>query len=100
MGGKKAMIGSILDGTRKQAGLTPAEWKQSPMFLETEILSNKLVGFIIGHPIIIAFQSLSKDLVKDYEGSRLQGPSGYCYHINEHSFKNVFPCFLQSYELY
>lgn len=97
-GGKKAMFESILENKRKAAGMTDKEFKADEMFELTYQLASMTTDFMLSHPIVQDFNDLSKALLNSYKGFWLQGPSGHKYQICENSFRNVFPCFLQSYE--
>ena len=98
-GGHKAMYSSILEGKRKSSTMTEEEFKRDPMYASTCKLASVTTEFMLRHPIIIDFQDLSKDLERNYRGHWLNGPTGHSYQISEHTFRNLFPCFLQSYEV-
>ena len=97
-GGKNAMFKSIMENTRKAAGMTDKEFKAAKMFESTYQLASVTTDFMLKHPVVQDFNDLSKALLKSYKGYWLQGPSGHKYQISELSFRHVFPCFLQSYE--
>lgn len=88
-GGEKAMFESILENKRKAAGLTEREFKQDDMYESVYQLATVNTNFMLTHLVVKDFQDLSKELLKAYEGSWLQGPSGHQYQICEHSFRNV-----------
>ena len=97
-GGKKAMFDSILENKTKAAGMTDKEFKLVEMYESTYQLASITTDFMLRHPIVQDFNDLSKTLLNSYNGCWLQGPTGHKYQICDNSFRNVFPCFLQSYE--
>ena len=49
--------------------------------------------------IIKDFQNVAQYVKSTYMDEELRGPSGHCYRVSEINFRNVYPNWLQSYEI-
>jgi phage/plasmid-associated DNA primase len=100
LGGTKAMMEGIMDNIRKDTGLTKGEWRSSGDLYETSYkLAQEVTGEMMNSSVILDFQSIAQDIKKQYIDDQFEGPSGHVYRVSEENFRNVYPNFLQSYEI-
>lgn len=98
-GGNNAMINGIEEKWRKDAGLTPKEWKVCPDRLPIRAKAQEIVKILQTTNIIMEQRELSTYLEKKWRGTVIQGPTGHSYGVTSESFPSNYASFLQSYEI-
>lgn len=99
LGGTRAMMEGIMENIRKDVGLTKQEWRDSSLYEDSYRLAQNVTEEMMRSSIIIDFQSIAQYIYDQYLGEELKGPSGHSYKVTEVNFRNVYPNWLQSYEI-
>lgn len=99
LGGTKAMTDGIMDNVRKDIGLTKEDWRKSEFYEDSYKMAQDVTQEMMNSSVIVDFQSIAQDIKNQYLGDYFRGPSGHNYLVTEENFRNVYPNFLQSYEI-
>jgi hypothetical protein len=99
LGGTKAMMEGIMDSVREDIGVTKDQWKDHPLKEETYSIAQNITQEMMNSSIIVDFQSIAQYIKNVYLNEHMIGPSGQSYLVTENNFRNVYPNWLQSYEI-
>lgn len=99
LGGTKAMMEGILESVREEVGMTKDEFRKSDIYETTYKTAQETTSFMMNSSIIKDFQNVAQYVKSTYMDEELRGPSGHCYRVSEINFRNVYPNWLQSYEI-
>jgi Family of unknown function (DUF5906)/D5 N terminal like len=97
-GGNRAMLNGIMDNFRKDAGLLPKQFKDTPFYEECYNIASSVTSEMQNSSIIIDFRSVSKWIEQSYEGDYLECPTGHYFKVTPETFRSAYPNFLMSYE--
>ena len=93
------MTDGIMDNVRKDIGLTKEDWRKSEFYEDSYKMAQDVTQEMMNSSVIVDFQSIAQDIKNQYLGDYFRGPSGHNYLVTEENFRNVYPNFLQSYEI-
>lgn len=98
LGGNNAMINSILEYYRVDAGLGQREFKDSDMYQECAKIAQEVTGEMQTSAVIVDMRSVAKLFLDLYNGENVVCPTGHRYPVDEHSLKTSYANYLISYE--
>ena len=99
-GGPNAMVNSTMDFMRKEIGRTVPEFKKADYYEALHALARDVAEFVNGTDTIKDFREVSDHLLKTYNGTKINGPTGQQYVVSEKTFQTSYPNFLQSFEFF
>lgn len=98
-GGATAMTRGIIEKWRKDAGLTPSEWKSLPESKQTLERAQSIVRILTNTEILGELRELSSFLEHEWNGKVIKCPTGHEYLVTHESFASNYASYLQSYEI-
>ncbi len=99
LGGQKAMMEGIIDNFRKDVGMTKPDWRKSSHYEKAYSLAQDVTEEMMNSSVVLDFRHIA-DLIKaQYIDKEFIGPTNHIYKVTEENFRNVFPNYLQSYEI-
>ncbi len=99
LGGHKAMMEGIIDNFRKDVGMTKPDWRKSSHYEKAYSLAQDVTSEMINSSVVLDFRHIAEIIKAEYIGKEFIGPTNHNYKVTEENFRNVFPNYLQSYEI-
>ena len=93
------MTRGIIEKWRKDAGLTPSEWKSLPESKQTLERAQSIVRILTNTEILGELRELSSFLEHEWNGKVIKCPTGHEYLVTHESFASNYASYLQSYEI-
>lgn len=97
-GGFNAMITGILEDQRKNLGLTPQEFRETPFYEDLHAQAREIAGEMMNSEIIHDFKSVSTRVLEEFKDDYMVGPTGHAYKVTQETLKTCYPNYLQSFE--
>lgn len=97
-GGNTAMIEGIMDNFRKNAGMTPAEFRECNDYEGFHTIARNVTRAMQDSSVVTDLRNVSSTLLNLYENEELVGPTGHKFNVDKHTFKTALPNYLQSFE--